>query len=219
MHLMSRTSGIDREVQSTPREEVEHVAPDASMSGAVHVEAPCLDLNVSSPVEEVAAAVLEVGQGRSQRSSPTVVVADEPALEAPTNEAEVVVRTEVICLDSDDDVERCVQLDVRVKVKDPAPRRVRGTFADYMTDDSEDEDYGTPGYNRPKRNFIDDPHPLFAARPDTGRNPMGRRRYILPLCGQILGGGSRERAIKFGFSLQVLRLSQDVRLSLHSSVL
>ena len=121
-------SGIDREVQSAPREEVEHVAPDASMSGVVHVEAPCLDLNVSSPVEEVAAAVLEVGQGRSQRSSPTVVVADEPALEAPTNEAEVVVRTEVICLDSDDDMpERCVQLDVRVKVKDPAPRRVRGT--------------------------------------------------------------------------------------------
>lgn len=56
-------------------------------------------------------------------------------------------------------------MDVRVKVKDLVPYRVRGTFADYMTDDSEDEDYGKPGYSRVKLSFADDPHPLFAARP------------------------------------------------------
>ena len=34
-----------------------------------------------------------------------------------------------------------------------------------MTDDSEDEDYGKPGYNRVKLNFVDDPHPVFVGRP------------------------------------------------------
>ena len=61
--------------------------------------------------------------------------------------------------------ERCVELDVRVKVRDRIPHRVRGTFADYVTDDSEDEDYEKPGYNRVKLNFVDDPHLVFAGRP------------------------------------------------------
>lgn len=207
--------GLDREVES---DQVADDPPDAIMTEAVHVEGTSTDLNVSSPVEEVAAAVLEVlGQGRSHRKSPEPVVAEE----ATTPEAKVVIRTRVICLDSDDDMpKRCVELDVRVKVKDPAPRRVRGTFADYITDDSEDEDYGNPGYNRPKRNFIDDPHPLFVARPNTGKESNGKEKCTFcPFCGQIPGRGSRECAIKSGFSLQVLRLSQDVRLSLHSSVL
>lgn len=124
------------------------------------------DLNVTSPVEEVAAAVLEVtGQGRPN-ADPTGDMAGEVHVAASASEeAEVVIRAEVICLDSDDDVpERCVQLDVRVKVKDRAPYRVRGTFADYMTDDSEDEGYGEPGYSRVKLNFVDDPHPVFAGR-------------------------------------------------------
>jgi hypothetical protein len=69
-------------------------------------------------------------------------------------------------LDSDDDVsERRVKLDVRVRVKDWVPYRVRGAFADYMTNDSEDEDYGKPEYNRGKLNFVDDPHPVYPGRP------------------------------------------------------
>lgn len=34
-----------------------------------------------------------------------------------------------------------------------------------MTYDSKDEDYGKPGYNRVKLNFVDDPHPNFAQQP------------------------------------------------------
>ena len=125
------------------------------------------ELNVSSPVEEVAAAVLEVlGQGRPHVESSSVAVEEHPAPASPSKEDEMVIRTEVICLDSDDEVpERRVELDVRVKVRDRVPYRVRGTFADYITDDSEDEDYGQPGYNRVKLNFTDDPHPVFAGRP------------------------------------------------------
>ena len=158
-------SGLDCEIESG------QVALDTIMSEPAVVEGTCIDLNVSSHVEEVATVVLEVlGQGRSNRDPPAVVVVEEPSIAEPSNEAEVVVRTEIICLDSDDDLhERCVELDVRVKVRDPVPRRVRETFADYITDDSEDEDYGTPGYNRKKLYFIDNPHPLFAARPDTSK--------------------------------------------------
>jgi hypothetical protein len=48
-----------------------------------------------------------------------VVVAEEPTVVPLSNEVEVVIQTEVICLDSDDDMpERCVELDVRVKVRD-----------------------------------------------------------------------------------------------------
>ena len=162
-------SGLDREVESG---QIADVPQDAIMAEAEHVEGTGTELNVSSPVEEVAAAVLEVfGQGRSHRESPDPVVAEK----ATHTEAEVVVRTEVICLDSDDEVpNKRVELDVRVKVKDRAPLRVRGTFADYMTDDSEDEDYGLPGYNRKKLSFTDDPHPLFAGRPDTTKDSDGK---------------------------------------------
>jgi len=134
------------------------------------------ELNMSSPVEEVAAAVLEVlGQGRSDVEPSTAVVEEEPAAASPSKDGEVVIRTEVICLDSDDDVpDRRVELDVRVKVKDRVPYRVRGTFADYMTDDSEDEDYGKPGYSRVKLNFIDDPHPVFAGRPQAVGSAKGK---------------------------------------------
>ena len=59
-------SGLYREVEFGQVVDVEDVPPDAIMSEAVHVEGTNTDLNVSSPVEEVAAAVLEVlGQGRS----------------------------------------------------------------------------------------------------------------------------------------------------------
>ncbi len=158
-------SGLDLEGESG------RVALDTVMSDPAVVERTGIDLNVSSPVEAVAAVLEVLGQGRSHPDPIAVVVAEEPSVAEPSNEAEVVVRTEVICLDSDDDVpERRVELDVRVKVRDPVPRRVRGTFADYITDDSEDEDYGTPGYNRKKLDFIDDPHPLFAAPPDTNKD-------------------------------------------------
>ena len=145
-------SGLDREVESSQVHEgvaggatqlvedapinhlqdVEDVPPDARMSEVVHVEGTNADLNVSSHVEEVAAAVLKVlGQGRSHRDSIEVVMAEEPTAAPPSNEAKVVIRTEVICLDSDDDMpERCVELDVRVMVRDRVPHRVRGTFAD-----------------------------------------------------------------------------------------
>jgi hypothetical protein len=91
-----------------------------------------VELNVSSPVEEVAIAVLEVlGQGRSDVEPSADVVEEEPAAASPSKDAEVVIRTEVICLDSDDDVpDKSVELDVRVKVKDRVPYRVRGTFVD-----------------------------------------------------------------------------------------
>jgi hypothetical protein len=97
-------------------------------------------LNVSAHVEEVVAAVLKVlGEGRSNVKPIAVVVEEETPAVSPSKEAEVVIRTEVICLDSDEDVpERRVELDVRVKVKERVPYWVRGTFADYMTDDSED---------------------------------------------------------------------------------
>ena len=161
--------GLDREVES---DQVADDPPDAIMTEAVHVEGTSTDLNVSSPVEEVAAAVLEVlGQGRSRRKSPEPVVAEE----ATTPEAKVVIRTRVICLDSDDDMpDKCVELDVRVKVRDRVVIRVRGTFADYMTNDSEDEGYGTSGYKRVKLNFVNDLHPLFARRPDTDKDSDGK---------------------------------------------
>ena len=126
-----------------------------------------VELNVSSPVEDVAVALTEVlGQGRSTVQPTATIVEEDRGATSPSQEDEVVIRTEVICLDSDDDVpERRVELDVRVKVKDRVPYRVRGTFADYMTDDSEDEDYGKEGYSRVKLNFVDDPHPVFAGRP------------------------------------------------------
>lgn len=69
-------SGLDREVESGQVQDVEEQLVDAIMSEAVHEEVLGTDLNVTSPVEEVAAAVLEVGQGRSQRDSPGVVVDD-----------------------------------------------------------------------------------------------------------------------------------------------
>ena len=98
------------------------------------------------------------------------------------------MRKQVICLDSDDDVpEKCVELDVRVKVRDRVPQRVWGTFADYMTDDSEDEDYGMPGYNRVKLNFVDDPHPVLASRPDTGKEPDGKEKvHFAPFVDKFL---------------------------------
>ena len=160
-------SSLDREDESGQVADVEDELVDAIISEAAHDEVVSTDLNVSSPVEEVAAAVLEVlGQGRSQRDSTDVAVAEEPT----SSEVEVVMRKQVICLDSDDEEpEKCVELDVRVKVRDRVPHRVRGTFADYMTDDSEDEGYGEPGYNRIKLNFVDDPLPVLASRPDTGK--------------------------------------------------
>ena len=103
-----------------------------------------VDLNVSSHVEEVAAAIHKVlGQGKSNVEPFAGVVEEEPTTASPSKEAEVVIQTEVICLGSDDDVpERRVELDVRVKVKNRLPYRVCRTFADYMMDESEDEDYG-----------------------------------------------------------------------------
>ena len=98
--------------------------------------------------------VHQMDVGANQDSLP-VVVAEEPSVAEPSNEVEVIIRTEVICLDSDDDMpERCVELDVRVKVRDRVPCRVRGTFADYITNDSEVEDYGTHGYNVIKLNLV-----------------------------------------------------------------
>ena len=67
-----------------------------------------------------------------------------------------------------------MDLDVRVKVKDKVPYRVRGTFADYMTDDYEDEDYRIPGYSRVKLNFVDDPHPVFAGQRQTIASDKGK---------------------------------------------
>ena len=66
-------------------------------------------------------------------------MAKEPIAAPASNEAEVVIQTEVICLDSDEDMpERCVELDMRVKMRNRVPHRVWGTFVDYMTNDSED---------------------------------------------------------------------------------
>ena len=161
-------SGLDREVESGQVADVADQLVDVIMSEAAHDDIASADLNVSSPVEEVAAAVLEVfGQGRGQRDSPGAVVAEEPTV----SEAEVIMRKQVICLDSDDDMpDKVEELDVRVKVRDRVPHRVRGTFADYMTDDSEDEDYGMPGYNRVKLSFVEHPHPVLASVPALQEN-------------------------------------------------
>ena len=150
----------------TQSQNIEPLPAGLERSDYVHAAGGGVELNVSSPVEEVAAAVLEVmEQGRSNVEAGAVVVEEEPAAASPSRDEEVVIRTEVICLDSDDDVpEKRVQLDVRVKVKDRVPYRVRGTFADYITDDSEDEDFGKVGYSRVKLDFVNDPHPVFAAR-------------------------------------------------------
>ena len=165
-------SGLDREVQYGQVADVDEAIVDIIMEETARGEGTSTDLNVSSPVEEVAAAVLEVaGQGRAHRDQAAVEVAEEPT----TSEAELVMRKQVICLDSDDDMPpKVLDLDVKVKVRDRVPRRVRGTFADYMTDDSEDEDYGMPGYNRVKLNFVTDPHPVLAGRPDTGKDADGK---------------------------------------------
>ena len=164
--------GGDIPLIDTQSQNVEPLPAGVERSAFDQADEERVDLNVSSPVEEVAAAVLEVlGQGRSNVETVGAMVSEENE----ENEAEVVIRTEVICLDSDDDVpERRVELDVRVKVKDRVPYRARGTFADYMTDDSEDEDYGTPGYNRVKLNFVDDPHPVFAGRPQPTTSDKGK---------------------------------------------
>ena len=54
----------------------------------------------------------------------------------------------MICLDSDDNMlERQMELDVRVRVRDQVPNRVQETFADYMIDDSDDENYGKLEYS------------------------------------------------------------------------
>lgn len=91
------------------------------------------------------------------------MVEEEREAASPSKEDEDIIRTEVICLDSDDNVlERRVKLDVTVKVKDRVPYRIRGTFANYMIDDLEDENYGKPEYNKLKLNFVDDPHPVLA---------------------------------------------------------
>jgi hypothetical protein len=97
----------------------------------VHADGGRVDLNVSSLVEEVASAVLEVlGQGRPNVEPIAVVVEEELATASSSKEVEVVIQTEVICLDSDDNVpERRVELDVRVKLKDRVPYWVRRTFA------------------------------------------------------------------------------------------
>jgi hypothetical protein len=160
----------------TQSQNVEPVPAGVERAASEPAHEERVGLNVSSPVEEVAAAVLEVlGQGHSNVDPPAAVVDEDTTAASPSNEAEVVIRTEVICLDSDDDVpERRVELDVRVKVKDRVPYRVRGTFADYMTDDSEDEGYGTPEYNRVKLSFVDDPHPVFATRPQSSASDKGK---------------------------------------------
>lgn len=83
-----------------------------------------------------------------------VVMKKEPIAASQLKEAEVVIQTEVICLDNDDDMsERCMKLDVRVK--DRVPYHVWRTFAEYITYDSEDENYGKHGYIKIKLNFVD----------------------------------------------------------------
>ena len=58
-------SGLDREVESGQAADVEDQLVDAIMSEDVHDEVVSTNLNVTSPVEEVVAAVLEIlGQGR-----------------------------------------------------------------------------------------------------------------------------------------------------------
>ena len=124
--------------------------------------------------------VHQMDVGANQDSLP-VVVAEEPSVAEPSNEVEVIIRTEVICLDSDDDMpERCVELDVRVKVRDRVPCRVRGTFADYITNDSEVEDYGTHGYNVIKLNLVMTHTRCLLGGLTWARNRMGRTRCILP---------------------------------------
>jgi hypothetical protein len=156
----------DVPIVDTQSQNVEPLLAGLERSDYEHAEGGRVDLNVSSPVEEVTAVVLQVmEQGRSNVDATGVLVEVEPAVASPSKDEEIVIRTEVICLDSDDEVpERRVELDVRVKVKDKVPYRVRGTFADYMTDDSEDEDYGKIGYSRVKLDFVDDPHPVFGGR-------------------------------------------------------
>ena len=178
-------SGLDREVESGQAADVEDQLVDAIISEVVHDEVVSTNLNVNSPVVEVAVAVLEVlGQGRSHGDSPGAVVAEEPTV----SEGEVIMRKQVICLDSDDDVpEKCVELDVRVKVRDRVPQRVRGTFADYMTEDSKDKDYAMPGYNKVKLNFVDDPHPVLGGRSDKGKAPDGKDKvYFAPFVDKYL---------------------------------
>lgn len=58
-------SSLDREVESGQAADVEDQLVDAIMSEDVHDEVVSTNLNVTSPVEEVVAAVLEIlGQGR-----------------------------------------------------------------------------------------------------------------------------------------------------------
>ena len=58
-------SGLDHEVESGQAADVEDQLVDAIMSEDVHDEVVSTNLNVTSPVEEVVAAVLEIlGQGR-----------------------------------------------------------------------------------------------------------------------------------------------------------
>jgi hypothetical protein len=54
---------------------------------------------------------------------------------------------------------------VKVRVRERVPYWVRGAFADYMTNDSKNENNGKLGYSSVKLNFIDDPHPSFVVRP------------------------------------------------------
>ena len=68
---------------------------------------------------------------------------------------------------------------MRVKVKDQVPYRVRGTFVDYMTDNSEDEHYGKFGYSRVKLNFVGDLHQIFARRsPSNASNKDTRKESV-----------------------------------------
>ena len=83
-------SGLDREVESSRATDVDDELADIIMFEAENVEGTSIDLNVSSHVEEVVGVVLEVlGQGRSSQDYPAVVVAEEPSVVKPSNEAEV----------------------------------------------------------------------------------------------------------------------------------
>ena len=97
--------GQDENVSDIPVIVTQSQNVEGLPADSVHDDEGRVDLNVSSPVEEVVVAVLEVlGQGRPNVDPIGAGVEEEEIPDvSPSNEQEVVIRTEVICLDSEDE--------------------------------------------------------------------------------------------------------------------
>lgn len=103
--LMKDDNVGDFPLTDTQYQNMKVVQPGVKSIDFVHVEGGKINLKMSSSVKEVVASIFEfLGQIRPHVEPTAVVVEEEPAAASPFKEGEVVIQTEFICLDSDDDI-------------------------------------------------------------------------------------------------------------------